>query len=138
MYVNIVSTMRHGHESITPPSSGRNFGDLASELAAEQFIPSSSARAMVSHVIAKACRGRYPHVIYNGPDKHPDEMFQVAQAPIAYHAKTEKCSLSIKYDTAAGWLYTPKDQQDRTVYEYEDKGDFFFEKIHYTQLGTSR
>lgn len=42
MYVNIVSTMRHGHESITPPSSGRNFGDLASELAAEQFIPSSS------------------------------------------------------------------------------------------------
>lgn len=138
MYVNIVSTMRHGHESITPPSSGRNFGDLASELAAEQFIPSSSARAMVSYVIAKACRERYPHVIYNGPDKHPDEMFQVAQAPIAYHAKTEECSLSIKYDTATGWLYTPRDQQTRTVYEYEnEEGDPFFKKIRYTPLGTS-
>lgn len=138
MYVNIVSTMRHGHESITPPSSDRNFGDLASELAAEQFIPSSSARAMVSHVIAKACREQRPHVVYKGPDKHPDEMFQVAQAPIAYYAKTENCSLSIKHDTVAGWLYTPRDQQTRTVYEYEDEeGDFFFKKIRYTPLGTS-
>lgn len=138
MYVNIVSAMRHGHESITP-SSGRNFGDLASELAAEQFIPSSSARAMVSYVIAKACRERYPHVIYNGPDKHPDEMFQVAQAPITYRAKTEDYSLSIKHDTVAGLLYTPEAQQTRTVYEYEDKDkeDFFFEEIHYTPLGTS-
>lgn len=138
MYVNIVSTMRHGHESITPPSSDRNFGDLASELAAEQFIPSSSARAMVSHVIAKACREQRPHVIYRGPDEHPDEMFQVAQAPIAYHAGTENCSLSIEYDTVAGWLYTPRDQQTRTVYEYEDKeGNFFFKEIRYTPLGTS-
>jgi|GEM_PF-3270677 hypothetical protein len=138
MYVNIISIMRRGHESITPPSSDRNFGDLASELAAEQFIPSSSARAMVSYVIAKACRGKRPHVIYRGPDEHPDEMFQVAQAPIAYRAKTEDCSLSIKYDTVAGWLYTPRDQQTRTVYEYEDEeGDFFFKEIHYTPLGTS-
>lgn len=138
MYVSIVSTMRHGHESITPPSSDRNFGDLASELAAEQFIPSSSARAMVSYVIAKACRGQRPHVIYEGPDKHPDEMFQVAQAPIAYYAKTESCSLSIEHDTVAGWLYTPRDQQTRTVYEYEDEeGDFFFKEVRYTPLGTS-
>lgn len=138
MYVNIVSTMRYGHESITPPSSDRNFGDLASELAAEQFIPSSSARAMVSYVIAKACREQRPHVIYKGPDKHPDEMFQVAQAPIAYHARTEEHSLSIEYDTVDGWLYTPRDQQTRTVYEYEnEEGDPFFKKIRYTPLGTS-
>lgn len=93
---------------------------------------------MVSYVIAKACRERYPHVIYEGPDKHPDEMFQVAQAPIAYHARTENCSLSIKHDTVAGWLYTPRDQQTRTVYEYEnEEGDPFFKKIRYTPLGTS-
>jgi hypothetical protein len=137
MYVNIVGTMRHGHESITPPSSDRNFGDLASELAAEQFIPSSSARAMVSHVIAKACRERRPHVIYRGPDEHSDEMFRVAQVPITYDIKT-KDSLSFKHDTVDGWLYIPEDKKTRTEYEYEDEeGNYLFKKIRYTPLGTS-
>lgn len=137
MYVNIISIMRRGHESITPPSSDRNFGDLASELAAEQFIPSSSARAMVSYVIAQACREQRPHVTYEGPDKHPDKMFRVAQVPITYHART-KDSLSFKHDTVDGWLYTPKDKNTRTEYEYEDEeGNHLFKKIRYTPLGTS-
>lgn len=129
--------MRRGHESITPPSSDRNFGDLASELAAEQFIPSSSARAMVSYVIAQACREQRPHVTYEGPDKHPDKMFRVAQVPITYNART-KDSLSFKHDTVDGWLYTPKDKNTRTEYEYEDEeGNHLFKKIRYTPLGTS-
>lgn len=137
MYVNIISIMRRGHESITPPSSDRNFGDLASELAAEQFIPSSSARAMVSYVIAQACREQRPHVTYEGPDKHPDKMFRVAQVPITYNART-KDSLSFKHDTVDGWLYTPKDKNTRTEYEYEDEeGNHLFKKIRYTPLGTS-
>lgn len=137
MYVNIVSIMRRGHESITPPSSDRNFGDLASELAAERFVPSSSARAMVSYVIAQACREQRPHVTYEGPDKHPDKMFRVAQVPITYNART-KDSLSFKHDTVDGWLYTPKDKNTRTEYEYEDEeGNHLFKKIRYTPLGTS-
>jgi len=137
MYVNIISIMRRGHESITPPSSDRNFGDLASELAAERFVPSSSARAMVSYVIAKACREQRPHVTYEGPDKHPDKMFKVAQVPITYDTKT-KDSLSFKHDTVDGWLYIPEDKKTRTEYEYEDEeGNYLFKKIRYTPLGTS-
>ena len=137
MYVNVINIMRRGHESIAPPLSDRNFGDLASELAAEQFIPSSSARAMVSYVIAQACREQRPHVTYEGPDKHPDKMFRVAQVPITYNART-KDSLSFKHDTVDGWLYTPKDKNTRTEYEYEDEeGNHLFKKIRYTPLGTS-
>ena len=137
MYVNVINIMRRGHESITPPLSDRNFGDLASELAAEQFIPSSSARAMVSYVIAQACREQRPHVIYRGPDEHPDEMFQVAQVPITYNTRTEH-SLSLEHDTVDGWLYTPKDKNTRMEYEYEDEeGNLLFKKIRYIPLGTS-
>lgn len=137
MYVNVINIMRRGHESITPPLSDRNFGDLASELAAEQFIPSSSARAMVSYVIAQACREQRPHVTYEGPDKHPDKMFRVAQVPITYNTRT-KDSLSFKHDTVDGWLYTPKDKNTRMEYEYEDEeGNLLFKKIRYIPLGTS-
>lgn len=129
MYVNIVNTMRHGHESITPPSSDRNFGDLASELAAEQFIPSSSARAMVSYVIAKACRERYPHVTYEGSDKHPDKMFRVAQIPVTRHktydAKTgQNYAFCMEHDTADGWLSPPGDGEIHGEYEDEEGNRF--------------
>lgn len=129
MYVNIVSTMRYGHESITPPSSDRNFGDLASELAAEQFIPSSSARAMVSYVIAQACREQYPHVAYEGSDKHPDKMFRVAQIPVTRHktydAKTgQNYAFCMEHDTADGWLSPPGDGEIQGEYEDEEGNRF--------------
>lgn len=92
---------------------------------------------MVSYVITQACREQRPHVAYERPDKHPDKMFRVAQVPITYNART-KDSLSFKHDTVDGWLYTPKDKNTRTEYEYEDEeGNHLFKKIRYTPLGTS-
>ena len=84
---------------------------------------------MVSYVIAQACREQRPHVTYEGPDKHPDKMFRVAQIPVTRHktydAKTgQNYAFCMEHDTADGWLSPPGDGEIQGEYEDEEGNRF--------------